>query len=32
MAHVSLRVAAKEKIWMESYAKLQGVRLSVKQT
>ena len=28
MAHVSLRVTAKEKSWMESYAKVRGVRLS----
>lgn len=28
MAHVSLRVTDQEKSWMESYAKLHGVKLS----
>jgi pantothenate kinase len=28
MPHVSLRVSAEEKTWMESYAKVQGVSLS----
>ncbi|WKY45133.1 DUF6290 family protein [Eubacteriaceae bacterium ES2] len=28
MAHVSLRVTDQEKLWMESYAKLNGVNLS----
>ena len=28
MPHVSLRVSAEEKTWMESYANVQGVSLS----
>lgn len=28
MPHVSVRVSEKEKSWMESYAKLQGISLS----
>jgi len=28
VAHVSLRVTDQEKLWMESYAKLNGVNLS----
>jgi len=28
MPHVSLRVTEQEKIWMDSYAKLRGVKLS----
>ena len=28
MPHVSLRVTEQEKNWMESYAKVQGVKLS----
>jgi predicted DNA-binding protein len=28
MPHVSLRVSAEEKTWMESYAKVHGVSLS----
>ena len=28
MPHVSLRVTEQEKIWMESYAKVQGTTLS----
>jgi hypothetical protein len=28
MPHVSLRVSAEEKTWMESYAKVQGISLS----